>query len=133
MQLVPIQPIPNQEFSVPLDNNQWDIALKSANGIIAVTLTLNGTEIISGMRAVAGSPIITCQYQESGNFNLITQNGEIPDYTQFGTTQYLVYSSADELASLRAEPSFPLTAENYFNSLGGLPLRFSPQGYTLAS
>lgn len=130
MQLITIQALPNQKFSIPLDSNEWGISIKDANGAICFSLTLNGSIVIENIRAVAGMRIIPAQYEEAGNFALITQDQEIPDYTQFGITQSLVYISQDELNAIRSDNPIPITASD-FDPLGALPLRFAPQGYTL--
>lgn len=129
---LPISALPNQEFQVVLDQNSWDISIKATNGIMAVSLTLNNNIVIQGARAVAGALIIQSQYLESGNFFFITQNYELPDYTQFGITQSLIYVSAQELAAYRATPSSPIITAAYFNPIASLPLRFAPQNYTIA-
>lgn len=130
MQNIPIQALPSQSFSVPLDNNQWDFVIKSTNGAISVTISLNGVPVVSGMRAVAGIVILPDRYQEAGNFVFITQSFQIPDYTQFGTSQQLIYISAAELAQIRAMPPEPLTPAD-FDPAAALPLRLFPQGYVL--
>jgi hypothetical protein len=128
-QQIAIGALPNQEFTIVLDNNQWDLTLKSTLGIIAASLTLNGNIVIQGTRCVANQLIIPSIYQESGNFLFLTQNFQLPNYTQFGITQFLVYVSAQELATFRQPITPPITAAD-FNPAGGLPLRFAPQGYT---
>lgn len=128
MQNVPIQALPSQSFSVPLDNNQWDITIRTANGVIAVTLVLNGVTVIENMRAVGGMRIIPDQYQENGNFVFVTQNFQVPDYTQFGISQKLIYLSAAELEVIRQLPPEPLRASD-FDPNAALPLRLFPQGY----
>lgn len=131
MQNIDIQNIPNQEFNVVLDDNQWDITIKTVNDNIAVTLVLNGVLVIENLRAVAYQRIIPSQYKESGNFSFITLNQEIVDYRNFGITQNLIYFSANELAEARAEnPVYPKDLD--FNPLGALPLRYEPKGYVLA-
>jgi len=131
MIIVPLQAIPNQQLLTVLDDNQWDISVRITNGTISVSLALNGVFIIENQRAVAGSLIIPAKYLENGNFAIVTQNQEIPDYTQFGVTQSLIYLSPTELAAYRTPPSLPITAA-FFNPIAALPLRFAPQGYTLA-
>lgn len=131
LQQIPIQALPNQAFSIPLDGNQWDFTIRTANGTIAVTLVRNGTMIIENMRAVAGMKIIPSIYEEAGNFSFITQNFQVPDYTQFGTTQQLIYISADELTGLRVPPPGIITPAD-FDPNAALPLRIFPQGYVLA-
>lgn len=128
---IPIQQLPNQSFSVILDNNTWNILIKTCNGITAVSMTVNNVDILDSAMAVAGSFIIPYRYLENGNFFFVTQNQELPIYTQFNVTQQLVYISAAELAAIRVPSPVPITAA-FFNPLGALPLRFAPQGYTEA-
>lgn len=132
MQNIPIQAIPNQAFSIVLDNNSWGFVIKSTNGAISVSLTFNGVDLVDGARAVANMRIIPSQYEEAGNFAIVTLNHDVPDYTQFGITQQLIYASAAEIAALRNAPTpDPITAAD-FDPIAALPLRFAPQGYVLA-
>ena len=131
MQIVPLSAIPNQELSVVLDNNQWDISVKLVNGAIAVSLTMNGVDIVDSARAVAGMRIIQSLYQQNGNFAIISTNQTVPDYTQFGTTQFLVYTTIAELATNQSPPDTEVPAA-YFDPIAPLPLRFAPQNYRLA-
>lgn len=130
MQIIPLQAIPNQQFSVVLGDNQWDIVLKTADNITVADVTLNNVVIMTGFRCVAGMRIIPSLYQEAGNFFFSTQRGQLPDYTQFGLTQFLLYYTAAELAALRVPPG-PIITVADFDPLGQLPLRFKPQGYIL--
>ena len=125
---VPLQAIPNQSFSISLDNNTFGITLIYADSIMAVSMTINGVDTIDNIRCVAGSPLIPSRYEEAGNFLFLTQNFALPIYEQFGSTQSLLYFTAAELATYRAAKSPPITAAS-FNPIAGLPLRFSPQGY----
>ena len=127
-QNVPIQSVPNQSFLCTLDQNFFDITIKTTNGITAVSLTVNGVDVIDGIRAVAGSLIIPYQYLEAGNLMFLTADEDLPIYTQFNVTQTLVYFTAAELATYRTPSTEPITVAD-FNPLGGLPLRFAPQGY----
>ena len=128
---IPIQAVPNQSFSIVLDTNRWDIAIKTTNDAVSVSLTLNNVEVIRNLRAVAGMRIIPSRYEEAGNFAIITNNGAVPDYLEFGISQYLVYLSDAELEVIRTPDVPPITAAD-FSPLAALPLRFSPQGYVLA-
>lgn len=130
-QVVPLQALPNQSLQIPLDSNQWDISLKAANGFIAATFTLNGVIVQENVHLVSQQMILQYDYEENGNFALITQNDEIPDYTQFGITQQLTYLSQAELLAVRTNEPVIITAAD-FDPEGALPLRFSPQGYVLA-
>lgn len=131
MQILSLKAIPSQTLSfIDPDNNQWDLAVRVAAQQIAIDVILNSTIILSGITIVAGYRLIPYNYLEAGNFFLITQNKEIPDYTQFGLTQTLVYATQSEIDALRV----PLTSltqitTSDFDPNGALPLRFAPQGY----
>lgn len=101
MQLIPLQALPNQSFSVLLDNINYDIRIMLTNGVMSFDITQDNVVIVTGQRAVAGYPIIPYRYLTSGNFVVTTMNDELPDYTQFGITQFLIYASADELEAFR--------------------------------
>lgn len=128
MQSIPLKALPNQAFSVTLDDNQWDFVIKSTNGTVSISLTRNAELILSNARAVGNTKIIPSEYEEAGNFMIVVQNFELPNYTKFDVTQTLIYGSAAELAALRLPPSVPITAA-FFNPDAALPLRFAPQGY----
>jgi len=131
MESIPLQTIPNQSFTIVLDNNTWAFTIKNTNAGVSVSLTLNNNDLLDNAIAAANEIIIPCEYQEAGNFLFLTQNQQLPDYTQFGLTQLLVYLSASDLQTLRTPPGLPITAID-FNALAALPLRFAPMGYTLA-
>ena len=87
MKVLPINAIPNQQLSVLLDGNQWDINLKLTNGGISCSLSRNNEVIAQNARVVAGMRILQAKYQEAGNFAMICNDQTVPDYTQFGVTQ----------------------------------------------
>lgn len=130
MMNIPLQQLPSQSFSAQLNGNGWDFLLKTIEDTTIVSLRLNGNDIIDGGLAVAGGLIIPSVYQENnaGNFFFVTQANQLPFYTQFSVTQYLIYISNAELEAIRVPTPSKITAA-YFNPIGGLPLRFSPQGY----
>ena len=130
-QLIPIQAVPNQSFTTTINNNLFDISIRTSDGITAVSIAINGTDIINNLIAVANGLIIPAQYQEVDNFMFVTANYEMPLYTQFNINQSLIYFSASELATYREPPSLPIT-ESFFDPNGALPLRFQPSGYVLA-
>lgn len=99
---VAIQALPNQSLSIQLDGMRYDILIKEANGCMVASVIRDGVTLVDGVRLVAGAPVLPYRYQESGNFALTTTDEELPYYTMFGVTQFLVYLSADELAALRA-------------------------------
>ena len=101
MQTIPLEAIPNQQFSARLGDQQFTLRIKEASGAMVADVTIGQRRILSAVRLVAGTPVIPYAYlQSDGNFALLTDGGALPDYEQFGVTQRLVYASAAELAAL---------------------------------
>lgn len=100
MRIVPLETIPNQQFTIPLDNQRYDITIKEAHGIMAFTIVRDDIILIQGQRAVAGTPIIPYLYLQEGNFMFLTQDGELPDYRKFQTTQTFCYLTIAEIEAL---------------------------------
>lgn len=104
-QIIPLDSIPNQNLSIQLADNRYDLSIKSTKTSTIMTITRNETLLINNVRCVGGSPIIPYDYLrgEFGNFIFETQNEEIPYYTNFGITQFLVFASLSEIEAAIAE------------------------------
>lgn len=103
MQIIDLDQVPNQAFSVTLDGNRWDFVIKQAVTSMIADVTLNDERILSGQILVAGTPIIPYQHmQGSGNFLIITEFEELPNWERFGVDQQMVYASAQEIAEIQA-------------------------------
>lgn len=102
MQLITLQPIPNQEVIITLGDYRYNIEIKSASGFMTYGITRDGVTIIeNGARIVNGSPLFPYRYMETGNFIIDVPDSELPDYTKFESTQFLRYASQDELEAAR--------------------------------
>lgn len=101
MKQIAIEAIPNQSLSINLDDGLYNITLKSTNGCMSADIVRDGETILSGERIAAGTPLIPYRYLESGNFMLLTDDDDLPDYTKFGITQTLIYATQAELEALR--------------------------------
>lgn len=112
---IPLQAIPTQTLSFQDTTTQTNyfIAIKTCGNpgaqIMSVSISINDILIVSGVRAVAGFPLIANTYLENGNFVILTQNDDLPDYTQFGVTQYLIYASQLEIEAIRSAAALALT------------------------
>lgn len=109
MIIVPTSAIPNQSLSINLDGNVYDVRIRACNDsgipgnvVMAFDIAINGTEIVTGTRAVPDFPLIPYGYLENGNFVLATVDGDYADWREFGITQNLVYVSQAELDAIRA-------------------------------
>lgn len=101
MQVINIDAVPNQSFSVTVDSNRWDFVIKEAVTSMIADISLNDERILSGQILVAGTPIIPYRFlQGSGNFLILTENDQLPDWRRFGVDQVLTYANAEEIAAL---------------------------------
>ena len=100
--ILPVQAVPNQVFSVTLDQSVYDITLKTVGDFIAASIVRDGTTLFTSQRVVTGTPLIPYRYQEQGNFIFLTADDAFPFYEQFNVTQFLLYFTADELVTIRA-------------------------------
>lgn len=102
MKAITLQAIPNQEIIVTVDENRYTIQIKDCSGFMTYGVQRNGETIINnGNRIVNGALLLPYQYMEDGNFIFNIPDSELPDYTQFEVTQFLVYASQEELESIR--------------------------------
>ena len=102
MQLITIQAVPSQEVIVTLEGNRYKIQIKDADGFMTYGVIRNGETLLeNGTRIVNGSPLLPYKYMEAGNFALEVPDSELPNYKQFGVTQFLYYASQEELESVR--------------------------------
>ncbi len=104
MQLIALQNIPNQTFSITLDQQLYSITLRTIGNETYASVTMNGNDIIDGIKCQPNTPVIPYPYLEGagGNFSFYTPNDEYPNYEAFDTTHFLLYASNAELAALRA-------------------------------
>lgn len=101
---IPLQAVPNQSFSLVLDEQQYELRFKEiGNAAMAVSVSLNGAVLLSNAHFCADAPLISYEYLEGsgGNFFFVSDNREIPYYTFFDVTQKLYYLTEAEMADVR--------------------------------
>lgn len=104
MQIIDIAQVPNQSFSVTIEGVRWDLFIKQANESMIMDVTADGVRLLSGQRVVAGTPIIPYQYLvDDGNFLIMTENDELPNWQLFTVNQVLIYATFDEISAAPAE------------------------------
>lgn len=109
MQVIELAQIPNLSFTITLEGIRWGVRIKQAVTSMIMDLSADGVVVVSGARLVAGSPVIPYAYlQGDGNFMVLTELDEIPDWERFSIDQLLVYATFDEIsASPREVLSWP--------------------------
>jgi hypothetical protein len=102
MELITLNPIPSQAFTVSLGGNNYAIKIYSIDGHTAYDLSVNDKVIVTGFKMVNDIPLMPYDYQEvNGNILLSLPEAEIPDYSRFGISQFLYYLNAEETAAYR--------------------------------
>lgn len=98
MRNIPIEPIPNQSLTITENGTRFGLVIKDCNQTIAVDVSIDDVAVLQGQRIVVGTPIIPYEYLAgSGNFILLVNNDELPDYTKFGMSQLLMYTEPGEV------------------------------------
>ena len=99
---IPLQAIANQKLSIPLDGARFVLTIKEAAGAMVCSIERDGVLLIQNTRMVADQFVLPYEYLHTGfgNFFISTTGEEIPYYDQFGVTQFMVYATADEIASV---------------------------------
>lgn len=100
---IPLDPIPNQNCSVRLDGALFDLTVKIARELMAITIKRDGVILVQGVRCLPDTQLIPHRYLEgaTGNFYFRTADGSYPHYSRFGGTDILYYATKDELEAAR--------------------------------
>lgn len=102
MRDIPIKVFARQSLSVMLEQSLYEISLKECNGIMAATIIRDGVTLVENRRVCAGMTIIPEGYLETGNFVILTFDGEIPYYTDFESSDNMVYLTIQEVEDIRS-------------------------------
>ena len=94
---VKLEAIPNQKFTVTLEDNRYDVKIFYTGDCMAYDLDVNQVNVISGFQFINGELMLPYEYQEvNGNLLLIVPDDALPDYESFGNTQFLAFLTQEE-------------------------------------
>lgn len=98
MRLIPLSPLPNQRFSVILDDQNVTITLKQNGGAVYLSLECNQELVVSGH--ICNNDIPMPIFKTTKFKGLLAFHDSLgkshPHYEGFGTRYLLVYLSEDE-------------------------------------
>ncbi|MDX3877598.1 hypothetical protein [Achromobacter denitrificans] len=84
--------VPNQTFSATINGVLWELTIKAAVGTMLADVRRDGVDLVLGQRIVAEFPILPYRYlSHQGNFAILTRDGELPWWEEFGRSQSLIY------------------------------------------
>ena len=102
MQNIPIKSVPNQSLTIRVNNDIYNIEIKSINDLMSISFVRNNIVIIENIRAIPMIPLIPYKYLYDGygNFAFLTMDDEYPDYNLFNISQSLVFLTDEEIESV---------------------------------
>ena len=90
--------VPNQTFSVTINGVLWELSIKVARGTMLADVKRDGVDLVLGQRIVAEFPILPYRHlSHSGNFAILTRDGDLPWWEEFGRSQSLMYLDPAEV------------------------------------
>lgn len=104
-QIIPLTAVPNQSLTVLLDGARYELSIKEAGGMMAVSITRATVRLVDSIRAVAGTPVLPYGYLQMGGGNFIftcANDDVIPYWTDFGVSTQLVYLTPEDIADATA-------------------------------
>jgi hypothetical protein len=97
MLIIPIQPIPNQNIRLTVNEQACEITLRQQNTGIYFSLVSDGVSICNSVLVQNAAPL-NSQFNFNGVFVLFDVDGKgKPDYSKLGTKWMLYYLEAGEL------------------------------------
>lgn len=87
--MIVLEATPGQSLSVQIAGRRFDLRIFDLGGEMAADVAVNGEQILTACRLVAGTPFIPFTALENGNLILVTDGSE-PDWRRFGVDQWLV-------------------------------------------
>lgn len=103
MQTFELRAVPNFQISLSADGFIYDMTFRHFRGMTYATVRdYNGNVIAGPVRCCNGKWIIpypALNYAGAGNFMLIDDNGQYPDFRNFGKSCYLAYYTLEEIAN----------------------------------
>lgn len=90
--------VPNQTFSATINGVLWELTIKAAVGTMVADVKRDGVDLVLGQRIIAEFPILPYRYlSHQGNFAILTRDGELPWWEEFGRSQSLIYLEPAEV------------------------------------
>lgn len=99
--IIELQAVATQTLEATISAQRYSLRIVEIGGNMAMDILLNDVSIVRGVRLVANNLVLLYPYLRGagGDFMISTQDDEIPYYTKFGLTQFLIYLPPDELPS----------------------------------
>ncbi len=98
MLAIPLNPVPNQTVSFNADGAFWQVHIYQSISFMCADVTLNGTQVVSGIRCFGGIPLMPYSYLTAPGFGnmIFDSDADWTGFNQSGGTSNLFYLEQDE-------------------------------------
>lgn len=92
---------PNQTFSSVLENDSYEIEIKTVTDFTYISINRNGEQVISAQKCNINQDILLYDYQFNnfGNFRFSSNSDVYPNFNQFGVSVFFIYITKSEVSS----------------------------------
>lgn len=103
MQIVPLQAIPNQTFTILLNGELYRIALRTVQELTYMSVWINEEVLFYNQLCTPNNWVNPYDYvSRNGKFFFACADEEYPTYTKFNITQQLLFLTTEEVANEKA-------------------------------
>ena len=100
MQVINLQNIPNQAFSIALNGEDYRIAVRTIQGLTFLSVWRNDEPLFYNQICVPNGFVDPYKYvSNNGKVYFRCLDNEYPNYKNFGITQWLYYLTPEEVAT----------------------------------
>lgn len=101
MKEIEVSQTPSQNFSVNVNDFNFDITLRDIGGELIVDISVNGNVLANGVAVLPNQPILPYPHlSKYGNFVLLTESEAYPTWETVGENSTLYYISPEELEEI---------------------------------
>lgn len=100
MYLIELDKIPNQTFTIMLDNINYRVALRTIQNLTYISVWANGDILFYNQLCTPNAFVNPFNYvSKNGKFYFKSSTGDYPYYKDFGVTANLYFLTKEEVAN----------------------------------
>lgn len=97
MKQIELQQTPSQNFSLNLNDYNFEITLRDIGGAVLMDVTVDGNALANGLIVLPNQPILPYKHlTKYGNFVLICDTDSYPTWDTLGKSSVLYYMTPQE-------------------------------------
>lgn len=101
MKEIELSQTPSQNFSVNINDWNFDITLRDIGGEIIMDVSVNGNVLAKGLAVLPNQPVLPYPHlSKHGNFILLTESEAYPTWETIGKDSALYYMTPEEVEEI---------------------------------